>query len=102
VEIRATNYASTYDARLAQADHGEAHGRKVAKLADGFHAGFQVLNFRHGKRRVFAIEAARTLADVDQPIFATIDQWFEKHSPNQSENGSIGANTERQREDDRN
>ncbi len=96
LEVRSADDASAHHARFAESDHGEAHGREVAKFADGFHACLQILDFRHGEGRVLDTQAARTLANVDQPILAPVDERLQEDSANQSEDGGVRADPERQ------
>ena len=49
VEIRAADYAGADFPRLAQSDHGEADGGKIAERVEGFDARLQILDFRDQK-----------------------------------------------------
>ena len=46
-------------------------------------------------------DPGRALPDVDQPVFVAIDQRPKKHAAHQREDGRVGADTQRQREDHR-
>jgi len=96
IEIRAADNSTLNRTRLAEADHGEAHGGEVAKLAQSFHTRAQVLYLGHGKGGVFVADAGSALPDVDQPVLAAIDQGLEQHSAHQRENGGVCADAERQ------
>jgi hypothetical protein len=39
------------------------------------------------------------LANIDEPVFITVDQWLQQHPSHQREDGGVGANAQRQRED---
>ena len=60
---------------------------------------FDVLDFGHGKRGVVLSAGGRALADVDEPVFVAVDQRLEQHSAHQREDGRVGADAQRQRED---
>ena len=45
-------------------------------------------------------EAGRALADVDQPIFVAIDERPQQHAADDAEDGGVGADAERERDDD--
>jgi hypothetical protein len=63
---------------------------------DGVNAGLNVLNFRDGKSGVFVAQARRALADVDEPVLVTIDERLEQDAANESEDGRVGSDAERQ------
>jgi hypothetical protein len=98
-EIVAADNATSNRTRLAEADHGEAHGGEVAKRAQGFHSGAQILDLWYGKRDVFLAQAGGALPHIDQPVFAAVDQRFKQDAAHQRENGSVGADAERQCQD---
>ena len=98
LEIRSADDAGTHLARLAKADHGEADGGEVAERAQRFDACAQILNFRHGERNVVGADAARTLADVDQPVLVAVDERPQQHTAHHAEDGGVGADAQRQRE----
>ena len=58
------------------------------------------MNLRYRERRVLDVSSRRALADVDQPRLIAIDQRPQQHTPHHAEDGGIGANAERQSEDD--
>src|SRR5947207_9052236 len=95
----AADDAGLHYARLTQADHGEFGGREIAERAQSFNTGAQILDFRHGKRGVLVASARGALADVDQPVLITADEWLEEHAAHQGEDGGIRADAERQRQD---
>src|ERR1700674_4923779 len=78
VKIRAADNATANGTRLTQADHGEVHGGEVAKRAQGFHAGLQILNLGHGKRAVVLAEAKGALPDIDQSVLVAVNQRLEQ------------------------
>src|SRR6266446_9910327 len=73
-EVIAADDARLNYARLTQADHGELEGRELAKCAQGFNAGAQILDFGHGERCVLVAGARGALADVDQPVLVAVDE----------------------------
>ena len=42
----------------------------------------------------------RALPDVDQPILVIVDERAQQHAPHDAEDGGVGADAERQRQDD--
>jgi hypothetical protein len=54
----------------------------------------QVLNFRDGERRVVDADAARALADVDQPVLVVIGKRPQQHTAHQGENGGVGSDAQ--------
>ena len=52
VEVSAADHARLHLARLAQPVQSEPDGGEIAEFAGWFDAAPQVLNLRHGKRRV--------------------------------------------------
>ncbi len=100
-EVGAANDASLNFARLTQADHGETDGREIAERAQGLNAGAQLLDFWHGKSCVIVADAQGALADVDQPVLVAVDERLEEHAAHQREDGGVGADAKRQRQDHR-
>jgi hypothetical protein len=98
-EVRAVGDASLNYARLAKADHGELDGRELAERAQGFNASTQILDFGHGERCVLISGAGGALADVNQPILVAVDERLEEHAAHQREDGRVGADSQRQRQD---
>ena len=47
-----------------------------------------------------AAEAGRALTDVDQPILVAIDQRPQQHAADDAEDRGVGADAERERDDD--
>src|SRR5262245_1625563 len=99
LEIRPVDHTAIQFARFAEANHGKRNGGKVAKLAEALDPLLQVSNFRHRPRAVFGAYTQRALPDVNQPIFIAIDQRLDEHAANKRENGGVGSNTQRQRDD---
>ncbi len=60
----------------------------------------RVLDFRDRKRRVHRAEARRALTDVEQAIFAAVDERTHQHGADDAEDRGVGADAERQRDDD--
>ena len=101
VEERAADDARLHHARLAaETDHREIDGGEVAEGADGGDARLEVVDFRHRERRVLGADAGRALADVDQAIFVAIDERAQEHAADDAEDRGVGADAERERDDD--
>ena len=101
VEERAVDDARSHRARLAaQPRHREFDRGEVAERADGGDARLEIVDFRDRERGVLRAEAWRALADVDQPIFVAIDERPEKHAADDAEDRRVGADAERECEDD--
>ena len=99
-EVRAADDAGADDPRLAETDQREVEGREVAEGRDGRDARAQVAQLRDREVGVLAAPAFRALADVDQPIFVVVDERPQQHAADHAEDGGVGADAERQREDD--
>src|SRR5271163_832664 len=99
VEIRATDNAGAHFARFAQTDHGEADGGEVAESVYGFDASFEIANFGDGECGVFRADAEGALADVDEAVFAAVDEGPQEDATDYAEDGGVGANAEGQGED---
>ena len=99
-EIGTADHAGGDGAGLTEANHGERYAGKFAELGDGADAAFQIPQFGHGKGGVFVAQAGGALADVDQPVFAAIDQGFEQHAAHEGEDGRVGADSQSQSQDD--
>ncbi len=57
LELRTAHHPNLrHLARLAQADHVEPHGRKVAKRTDTVYAGMKVLDFGEGECGAFVVD----------------------------------------------
>ena len=94
------------DARLdhaglvAEANHREVHGRKIAESADGGDTRLDVVDLRHRERHVLGADSRSALADVDQAIFVAIDERTEQHAADDAEDRGVGADAERERHHD--
>ncbi len=100
VEVRSADDTCADHARLAKTDHRETDGGKIAKCGQRLHACAEVLDFRDRKHRVLVPQAPRALADVDQAILVTVDERPQQHASDNAEDGGVGANTKRERDDD--
>src|SRR5262249_16903751 len=98
-EERSADYAAANFPRLAEANQGETDGGEVAEGIEVFDAGPEVLNLRHGPCDVLVSDARRALADIDQPVFIAVDQWFQEHSAHEGEHRSVSADAEGERHD---
>ena len=50
---------------------------------------------------VLDADALGALADVDQPVLIAVDERLQQHAADDAEDGGVGADAERQRQDDR-
>ena len=100
LEVRAADDAGADHARLAEADHREADGGEVAEGGQRLDARAQVVDLRDRERGVLGADARRALADVDQPILVAVDERPQQHAADDAEDGGVGADAERQRQDD--
>ena len=101
VEERSADDARFHHARLAaETNHREVDRREVAERADGGDARLDVVDFRHGERRVLGADARRALTDVDQAIFVAIDERAEEHAADDAEDRGVGADAEGERHHD--
>src|ERR1700722_903414 len=100
VEKCSTDYTGTNFARFAEADHGETDDGEIAEFADGLYVGFDVDNFGDGEIGVVYADAHGGLADVDDAIFVAIIERAEQHAANDAKDGGVGADAERERDDD--
>ena len=100
LEIRPADDAGADRARLAEAEHGELDGGEIAEGADRLDPGFQVAQLGDREVRVGHPDAWRALADIDEPVLIAIDQRPQQHAADDAENGGVGADAQRQREDD--
>jgi hypothetical protein len=73
--------------------------REIAELLDGVNAGLNVLDFGDGKGGVFVAQARRALADVNEAVLVPVDERLEQDAANESEDGRVGSDAERQGED---
>src|ERR1700722_16871718 len=64
-------------------------------------AGLDVLELGNRERRVLASESRLALANVDQRALIAIDEWTEEHAADDGEDGRVGADPKREREDHR-
>ena len=88
-------------ARLAEADHREVDGGEVAEGGQRLDARAKVPDLRDRELGVLGADAARALADVDQAIFVAVDERPQQDAPDDAEDRRVGADAERQRQDDR-
>src|SRR5712672_1724725 len=83
IEVVAADDAPLHFARLTEADHGETEGREIAELAQGFHAGAQVLDLGHGEGLIVVADARGALTDVDQAVLVAVDERLEEDAAHQ-------------------
>src|SRR5262249_44065687 len=53
---------------------------------------------RHRESNILGADAARALADVNQPVLVAVDERPQQHAAHHAEDGGVGADAERQRE----
>ena len=100
IEIRATDNTGANFARLAEADHGETDDGEIAEFFDGFDIGLDVLNFRNGEVGVVDADTLGTLADIDDAVFVAIVERAKEDAADDAKDGSVGADAERESDDD--
>ena len=61
----------------------------------------QVVDLGDRERGVRCADARGALTDVDQPVLVAIDQRPQQHAAHHAEDGGVGADAERKRNDDR-
>src|SRR5262249_46937631 len=86
--------------RSPPARGGEANAEENAAGRTRCGAAPEVADLRHRKRHVLPAEARRALADVDQAVFAAIDQGAQQHAAHDAEDRGVGADAEGQGDDD--
>ena len=101
VEVGAADDSRAHDARLPEPDHCELDGREVTKGSHCLDPSSQVPDLRHRELGVLDADPGSALADVDEPILIPIDERPQKHPADHAEDGRVGANSEGQRDYDR-
>src|SRR5438874_12436355 len=81
-------------ARLAQAHHGHANGREIAKFADGMDAGFEVLDFRDGPVLFIHPDTFGGLLNIDEALLVIVDKRTKENAAHKAEDRRICADTE--------
>src|SRR6266849_232440 len=99
-EVGAADNATSDCAGVTEVVHGETNGREVAKLANGFGTGANVLDLRDGEGCVIGADAFGALPDVDEAVLVAVDERTEEHAAHQAEDGGGGADAEGEGEDD--
>ena len=99
IEICAADDAGANFARLAEADHGESDGGEIAEFADRLDAGS--MSWISGTENgVIHAGAHGGLADINDAVFIAIVERAEEHAAHDAEDGGVGADAERERDDD--
>ena len=99
LEIGPVDDSAVDFARLAESDEREGDAGEVAELAEGLDPRLEVPNFRHRPGAVFLADARRALPDINQPILVAVDQRLDEHAAHQREDGGVGADAQRERDD---
>jgi hypothetical protein len=99
IEIAPVDHSAIDFAGRAEPDEGEGDCGEIAELAESLDPLLQVPNFRHRPSAVFLAHAWRALPDINQPVLVAIDQRLNEHAAHEREDGSVGADTQRQRHD---
>jgi hypothetical protein len=99
IKVVAADHAAVNHARFAESDHRKVHRREIAELAYGADTALDILDFWHGKRGVVLSAAGGALADIYQPVLVAVDERLKQHSAHEREDGGVGADAQRQRED---
>jgi hypothetical protein len=102
LEVRPADDPRPNLARLAQADHREVDRGEIAEGGQRLDTCAKIQDFRHGEGRILDTDATRALANVNQAIFISIDERSEENTSDDAEDRRIGANSERQGEDNGN
>ena len=100
VEVGASNHARANRPRLAETDHREFDGREVAECAERLHACLEVLDLRDREVRIRHADAGGALTDVDEAIGIAVHEGPQQDAANDAEDRGVGADAERQRQDD--
>src|SRR5580698_3680569 len=100
VEIGAADDTGADFAGFAKADHGETDDGEIAEFADGLDAGFDVHNFGDREIGVVDADAHGGLADIDDAVFVAIIEWAKEDAADDAEDGGVGADAEREGDDD--
>ena len=101
LEVRSADDPGAHHARLAEADQREVDGREFAEGGQRLDPRAEVADLRHRELGVLGADAARALADVDQAILVLVDERPQQHAADDAEDRGVGADAERQRDDDR-
>src|SRR5512132_833509 len=99
LEIGSIDHSADDFARLANADKRERYCREVAKLAQCLDPRLEIMNLRHRPGAVFLTLARCALPDIDQAGLVAVDQRLDEYAANERENGGIGADAKRERDD---
>ena len=94
LEIIAVDDSGLNFARLAQAHHGHANGREIAKFADGMDAGFEVLDFRDGPVLFIHPDTFGGLLNIDEALLVIVDKRTKENAAHKAEDRRICADTE--------
>src|SRR5262249_23528747 len=101
-EVRAADDAGAHRARFAKAEHRELNGGEVTERTQTFHLPLKVLDLRDGEVCVLRAEASRGLPYIDEAVLIAVDQWPEEDTSHDAEDCGVGADPERQGQDDGN
>ena len=101
LEVRTADDAGADHAGLAEADHRELDRREVAEGVERPDACAKIVDLRHREDGVLDTDARRALADIDEAIFVAVDERPEEHAADHAEDGGVGADAERERDDNR-
>ena len=99
LEIRSADDARADHTRFAQADHREIDRREVAECRERLDARLQVAELRDRKLGVLDADAARALMKVDEAVLVAVHERAQKNAPDDAEDGGVGADAERERDD---
>ena len=102
LEVRTANDSGPDDARFAQPNHREFDGGEVPEGRQGLDPRLQVAQLGDRKVRVLCADTWRTLADIDQAVLVAVDQRTQQDPLHHAEDGSVGTDAKRQRQDHRN
>ena len=95
-EVVAAHHAGAHFPRIAQPVQREADGGELAQGTQGPDALAEILHFRDGEDGIFFAEPAGALADIDQAFLVAVHERTQENAADQSEDGRVGADTERE------
>src|SRR3954468_6217637 len=101
LKVRAVDDPGAHDAWFAEPNQREPNRRELTESRDRPGAGAKILHFGHREVRILRVNPAGTLADVNEPILFTVGERPQEDAAHHTENRGVRADTERQRDDDR-
>src|SRR5262249_7059943 len=100
-EVVSADDAGLDDSRFAEADHRESNRRELGDLRKRLRPFAQILDFRNRESRVVVADASGALPYIYKVGLVAIRQGPQQHPPDNTEDRGIGADSQRQRQYDR-